>query len=184
MNRRLLARMLAAGYRNRDDARAFIEDALADAVARSGWLGAAKVARLCAADLIASRWRPHGLPITAAALTHGRTVSHRSRVMDHLFQDVRFGLRQLRRQPGFALIAILTMALGVGANTAIFNVAWQTLLKPLPYPKSEQLVEIWETYETDARTNFSMPPKFHDLRHQATSFQYVAAYSALRAPAG
>jgi putative ABC transport system permease protein len=180
MNRRILARVLAAGYRNRGQASAFIAEALDEEMSASGWIGAARVVRLCVADIVASRLHPRGLPITAAHLTNGRAASLRSNAMDHLIQDVRFGVRQLRRQPGFALIAILTMALGVGANTAIFSIAWQTMLKPLPYRKSQQLVEIWETNGTDARINPSMPAKFHDLRHQAKSFQYVAAYSGLR----
>lgn len=182
MTRQRLVRMLAAGYRNRDEARTFIADALDDQMAAAGWIGAARVVRLCLADMIASRWHPNGLPITSAPLTTGSSVSRRSNAMDHLFQDIRFALRQLRRQPGFALVAILTMALGVGANTAIFNVAWRTMLKPLPYPHSEQLVEVWETYQTDARTNLSMPPKFHDLRRQAKGFQFIAAFSGLRVP--
>ena len=185
MNRQRLARILASGYRNRESARVFIAEALDDEISARGWLGAARVVRMCVADIIASQWRPRGLTISAAPLTASQSHSSfitRSSVMDHLFQDVRFGLRQLRRQPAFALIAILTMALGVGANTAIFNVAWRTMLKPLPYPKSAQLVEIWETNQTDARINLSMPAKFQDLRHQAKSFQYVAAYSALRTP--
>lgn len=182
MNRRFLARVLAAAFPNRADAAAFIADALDDQIAASGWRGAVRVVRVCVADAVASRRHPDGLPITGAPVTTGRAVARRSHFMDRLVQDVRFGLRQLRRQPGFALIAILTMALGVGANTAIFNVAWRTMLKPLPYPKSEQLVEVWETFEPNARINWSMPAKFQDLQHQAASFQYLAAYSAIRSP--
>lgn len=183
MMRYTLARVLAAGYRNRADAARFIREALDDEITASGWIGAGRVVRLCLADIIASRLHPNGFAITSTPVTTTPSTSFRSSAMDRLMQDIRFGLRQLRRQPGFALVAILTMALGVGANTAIFNVAWTTMLKPLPFPKSDQLVEIWETFENDQNINFSMPPKFHDLRHQAKSFRYIAAYSGIGAQA-
>ena len=62
-----------------------------------------------------------------------------------LIQDLRYGLRLLRRQPGFAAVAILTMALGIGATTMLFSVAYGVLLKPLPWPDAERLVRVTET---------------------------------------
>ncbi|PYK42215.1 MAG: hypothetical protein DME46_11890 [Verrucomicrobia bacterium] len=66
--------------------------------------------------------------------------------IDILFQDLRFSSRMLRKSPGFAVVVILTIALGIGATTAIFSVVDATLLRPLPYPKSEQLVSIQDNF--------------------------------------
>jgi putative ABC transport system permease protein len=99
-------------------------------------------------------------------------------VLETLFQDVRFGLRMLRKNPGFTVVAVLTLALGIGANTAIFSVFYGVLLSPLPYPKPEQIVQLWEVNEkTGNRMSFA-DPNFEDVRAQSHSFQGLAEYSS------
>lgn len=66
--------------------------------------------------------------------------------MTSLFQDLRFAVRQFRRNPGFAAVAVLTLALGIGANTAVFTVVSQVLLRPLPYAEEERVVTVWNTH--------------------------------------
>jgi predicted permease len=92
---------------------------------------------------------------------------------DHFWQDVRFAARMLRKSPGFTAIAVLTIALGVGATTAIFSVVDATLLHPLPYPQPEQLVTIEDDLPgIGARDVGISVPEWHDLQRSGI-FEYV-----------
>lgn len=95
--------------------------------------------------------------------------------MSGLIQDVRYALRQLRKSPVFTLVAVLTLALGIGANTAIFSVVEGVLLRPLPYRDSDQLVRVWSTSNRSSR-DVSSYPDFKDWADQNHSFQQMAAY--------
>jgi hypothetical protein len=96
-------------------------------------------------------------------------------VIENFLMDVRYGLRMLRRNSGFALAAALTLALGIGANTAIFSVVESVLLRPLPFHDPERLFAIWmnSKEQGSARIGASMP-EFEDYQDQSRSFEYIA----------
>jgi len=97
--------------------------------------------------------------------------------MSTLFQDLRYGLRVLLRNPGFTLIAMFTLALGISATTAIFSVVYGVLLRPLPYDKSEQLVQVWEKSSKGHSMNLA-DLNFQDFRAQNRSLQGLAEFSS------
>lgn len=93
----------------------------------------------------------------------------------NFFRDLRFGLRLWRKNYGFALVAALTLALGVGANTAIFSVVYATLLAPMPYPNPDQLVMVWSKIQ--GGRNGVSAGDFLDWKRQSTSFQDLNAWT-------
>lgn len=93
-------------------------------------------------------------------------------------QDLRYALRSLRRQPVFTLVAVLTLTLGIGANTAIFSVIYQVLLRPLPYANADRLVFIWNTYPTGGLPQASVSiPDFLDRKSQAPSIEDATLFT-------
>src|SRR5437660_2092483 len=97
--------------------------------------------------------------------------------MDTLFQDLRFGLRQLRRSPGFTIAAVLALALGVGATTAVFTLLDRVVLRPLPYPDPDRLTMVWETIESKSLTHMRLSPvNFMDYRGLSQAFEDAAAW--------
>jgi putative ABC transport system permease protein len=97
--------------------------------------------------------------------------------METIIQDVKFGLRMLVKSPSLSIVATIALALGIGANTAIFSVVNAVLLRPLPFPNSDQLVALFETDQQQGRIRGSHSyPNFFDLRSQNTVFEKVACY--------
>jgi predicted permease len=96
--------------------------------------------------------------------------------MTALLQDLRFGARMLRKRPGFTAVAVMTLALGIGANTAIFSLVNVVLLKPLPYPEPERLVMLWEdATRIGFPRNTPAPANYVDWKTQTRSFEGMAA---------
>src|SRR2546423_15102597 len=95
--------------------------------------------------------------------------------MQTLLQDLRYGLRMLMRKPGFTFVAIITLALGIGANTAIFSLVNGLLLRPLPYRDSERLTIIW-THSPGANVlqDWPSPAQFEAVKSQTTVFEEIA----------
>jgi predicted permease len=98
--------------------------------------------------------------------------------IDDTLQDLRYGLRILRKHPSFAVVAAMTLALGVGATTTVFSVINAVLLQPLPYPDAERLVMVWENVNLPQyknAQNSSAPGNFHAWREQSSAFSDMAA---------
>ena len=98
--------------------------------------------------------------------------------MGTLIQDLRYALRILMKNPGFTAVAILTLALGIGANTAIFSIVNSALLKPLPYPESERLVWITEALPPPMNADIVSGGDYLDWRDQSHSLQQLAAFGS------
>jgi predicted permease len=105
---------------------------------------------------------------------------HRRELMRDFVQDLRYGARGFRRAPGFTLVAVLTLALGIGATTAIFSVVNAVLLRPLPYRDAERIVMVWmDNRPQQMPEDIHSWPNFADLRTQSDAFARLAAYAPL-----
>src|SRR5215472_2434815 len=96
------------------------------------------------------------------------------RALDAILQELAGGFRALRRRPGFAIAAITILALGIGANTAIFTLINAVLLAPLPYPQADRIVQFWMTYQSGSGLILSIPEI--NLLQQQSIFEDFAAY--------
>jgi putative ABC transport system permease protein len=131
--------------------------------------------------------RQRGLPPEQARRAARRAFGNTTLIKEHtheawgwapferLFQDIRYAFRQQRRSPGFSAAAIFTLALGIGASTAIFSITDAVLLRPLPYPNPQQIVRVWEQAPDGHRMNLAQP-NFDDFRTRNATFASLAEY--------
>src|SRR4026209_2538426 len=98
--------------------------------------------------------------------------------MQSLLQDLRYGMRMLMHKPGFAAVAVITLALGIGANTAIFSVVNAVLLRPLPYRQPGSLVRVYSEFPTMQLQKFWLsPPELLDIQREAKSWEGIGAWA-------
>jgi predicted permease len=101
-------------------------------------------------------------------------------MIETLLQDIRYGARVLAKHRGFTVVAVLTLALGIGANTAIFSVVNELLLRPLPFRDADRLVMLWEVTPEGRHQNTTSRANFRGWREQSKSFEGMAAFSDQR----
>ena len=95
-------------------------------------------------------------------------------MLDEIAQDIRYGFRTLAKSYGFTAVAVLTLALGIGANSAIFSFVDGVLLKPLPYPDPERILQVWEKLPGGGNNGVSTA-NFLDWQHQSDVFEAMVA---------
>ncbi|HEY6399819.1 MAG TPA: ABC transporter permease, partial [Blastocatellia bacterium] len=131
------------------------------------------LAELHGSELLAHELRRVERQVTPELIVLG--TNRKTKMMTDLWQDLRFGARMLLKPPGFTLAAVLTLALGIGANTAIFSMVNAALLRPLPYARPERIVSIWDGRgQPGATQGATLPRNFQLWREQSRSFSDFA----------
>src|SRR2546423_13232963 len=103
--------------------------------------------------------------------------------MDSIIKDIRYGLRSLLKRPGFTAIALIALALGIGANTAIFSLVNAVILRPLPFPEPDRLVWVYVNIRNGGNRASVAPADFLDYRSQNKTFEQLAASFTVPLPA-
>jgi putative ABC transport system permease protein len=149
-----------------------LEQCYATALAR----GASEEEAVRAAIEEVPDWTALGGEIAAAEAPVAAAPERPARLLPDLRQDVRYGVRSLRKAPAFTLLSALTLALGIGATTAMFSVVNAVLLKPLPFARPEELVRVWTSW-TEYPVGSVSDPELHDWRDRASTLAGIAAYT-------
>jgi hypothetical protein len=157
----------------------FLEDHYAELLA--GGAGEAEAYQQALAELSGSEFLTQELRRVERQVSQEIVVlgtNRRTNMIADLWQDLRYGARMLLKNPGFTLIAVATLSLGIGANTAIFSVLYGVLLKSLPYPDPDQIVRVWQAVPTSgwAHLGFS-EAQLTRLRAGNQSFQQLGGYA-------
>src|SRR5262245_35237527 len=134
------------------------------------------LAELSGSEMLQRELRRAERQVPQEPIAHG--TNRRINMIADLWQDMRFGARMLLKNPGFTLIAVATLSLGIGANTAIFSVLYGVLLKPLPYPDSDPIVRVWQAVPTSGyfQLGFS-EAQLTRLRAGNQSYQQIGGYA-------
>src|SRR4051812_7882112 len=112
-----------------------------------------------------------------------RATRQKGGMMSTWLQDFRFAFRMMAKSPGFTAIAILTLALGIGANTATFSVVNAAMIRPLPFPNAARLVDVYHSYTKHNLAHVTVSPgSYQYIRDNSKAFEQVAAFSGYRAP--
>lgn len=139
---------------------------------RGSWVYRARLLRRAALALEdAALFRSH-----LRAASFGRTQITRTRrePMQELLQNLRFAFRMIRRNPGFAAVVVITLGLGIGANTAVFSVINTVLLRPLPYDEPDRMTLVWTNFGPDLPQNWISGPEFVEMREFNNTFEDIA----------
>ena len=120
----------------------------------------------------------HGIAERRAAARASSRAAGSTLMLDSLIQDVRYAFRTFRRRPGFTAVALVTLALGIGANTAIFSVVHAVLIRDLPYPDADRIVSVYEMYRRNFSRMVANPFNFDTWERRAHSFERLAAMRA------
>lgn len=129
-------------------------------------------------DSLSAQLKRVKMPLHQAPVTIGANKTRQR--FGGFWDDIRFGLRMLRKQPGFAVVAVLTLGIGIGASTAMLSLVQDVLLRPLPYAHSDRLYAIWASSESTGQTKLAASgPDFLDYLEQNRSFIHVAEYIGL-----
>ena len=168
----LLARLAAWYPSHRGEAAAFLEEAAEEAWATRGWRGLVFLMARTTRDVAATRHR--GAPPISALPSRPTGGLH----MDRLTQDIRLAFRLLIKTPGFSVVALLTLAFGIGATTTVFTIVDGAILRPFPYPDMDRIVLLTESGHNNQPMSVSWP-NFLDWRAQSDSFDELGVYRGM-----